>query len=166
MIQSHAAKDSLDPRRWTALAILLTGAFLPPLDFFIVNVALPSIREDFQASASTMQLIISGYATTYAVMLITGGRLGDLYGRRNVFLAGMVAFAAASALCGFAWSPSVLITGRILQGCGAAVMAPQALASINAIFPDHEKSKALSFYALTFGVASMAGLFLGGALIA
>ena len=98
LIQSHDAKDGLDPRRWTALAILLTGAFLPPLDFFIVNVALPSIRQDFQASASTMQLIISGYATTYAVMLITGGRLGDLYGRRNVFLAGMVAFAAASAL--------------------------------------------------------------------
>lgn len=159
-------EHTLDPRRWTALVILLTGAFLPPLDFFIVNVALPSIREDFHASASTMQLIISGYATTYAVMLITGGRLGDLYGRRNVFLVGMVAFAAASALCGFAWSPAVLVAGRILQGFAAAIMAPQALASINAIFPDHEKSKALSFYALTFGVASMAGLFLGGALIA
>jgi MFS family permease len=148
------------------LVILLAGAFLPPLDFFIVNVALPSIRQDFQASASTMQLIISGYATTYAVMLITGGRLGDLYGRRNVFLAGMIGFAAASALCGFAWSPSVLIVGRILQGFAAAIMAPQALASINALFPECEKSKALSFYAMTFGVASMAGLFLGGALIA
>ncbi|WCK69101.1 MFS transporter [Agrobacterium tumefaciens] len=158
--------DKLDPRRWIALVILLTGAFLPPLDFFIVNVALPSIREDFRASASTMQLIISGYATTYAVMLIIGGRLGDLYGRRNVFLAGMVGFAAASALCGFAWSPAALVAGRILQGFAAAIMAPQALASINAIFPDHEKSKALSFYALTFGVASMVGLFLGGALIA
>ncbi|MDP9857542.1 MFS transporter [Agrobacterium tumefaciens] len=158
--------DKLDPRRWMALVILLTGAFLPPLDFFIVNVALPSIREDFRASASTMQLIISGYATTYAVMLITGGRLGDFYGRRNVFLAGMVGFAAASALCGFAWSSAALIVGRILQGFAAAIMAPQALASIDAIFPDHEKSKALSFYALTFGVASMVGLFLGGALIA
>ena len=163
---SRKPEDNLDPQRWKALVILLTGAFLPPLDFFIVNVALPSIQEDFQSSASTMQLIISGYATTYAVMLITGGRLGDLYGRRNVFLAGMAAFAAASALCGFAWSPSVLIAGRILQGFAAAVMAPQALASINAIFPDHEKSKALSLYALTFGVASMAGLLLGGALIA
>ncbi|WP_132657552.1 MULTISPECIES: MFS transporter [unclassified Rhizobium] len=166
MKPSRDSEDSLDPHRWTALVILLTGAFLPPLDFFIVNVALPSIREDFQATASTMQLIISGYATTYAVMLITGGRLGDLYGRRNVFLAGMVAFAAASALCGFAWSPAALVVGRVLQGFAAAIMAPQALASINAIFPDHEKSRALSFYALTFGVASMAGLFLGGALIA
>jgi MFS family permease len=103
------------------LVILLAGALLPPLDFFIVNVALPSIREDFQAFASTMQLIISGYATTYAVMLITGGRLGDLYGRRNVFLSGMAGFAAASALCGFAWAPSVLIVGRVLQGLAAAI---------------------------------------------
>ncbi|EJC64517.1 arabinose efflux permease family protein [Rhizobium leguminosarum bv. viciae WSM1455] len=166
MERSCDTEDKLDPRRWVALVVLLVGAFLPPLDFFIVNVALPSIREDFQASASTMQLIISGYATSYAVMLITGGRLGDLYGRRNVFLSGMAAFAAASALCGLAWSPSVLIVGRVLQGFAAAIMAPQALASINAIFPDHEKSKALSFYALTFGVASMVGLFLGGALIA
>ncbi|MGV2196673.1 MFS transporter [Agrobacterium vitis] len=164
--RSCDTEDKLDPRRWTALVILLVGAFLPPLDFFIVNVALPSIREDLQASASTMQLIISGYATSYAVMLITGGRMGDLYGRRNVFLSGMAAFAAASAVCGLAWSPSVLIAGRVLQGFAAAIMAPQALASINAIFPDHEKSKALSFYALTFGVASMVGLFLGGALIA
>ncbi len=157
---------SLDPHRWTALVILLTGAFLPPLDFLIVNVALPSIREDLHASASTMQLIISGYATTYAVMLITGGRLGDLYGRRNVFLTGMLAFVGASALCGFAWSTAVLVFGRILQGFAAAIVAPQALASINAIFPEHEKSRALSFYAMTFGVASMTGLFLGGALIA
>ncbi|MEP7456391.1 MFS transporter [Phyllobacterium sp. SB3] len=154
-----------DPRRWTALVILLAGAFLPPLDFFIVNVALPSIRADFHASASMMQLIISAYATSYAVMLITGGRLGDLYGRRNVFLCGMTGFAVASALCGCAWSPFILVIGRILQGFFAAVMAPQALASINAIFPDDEKSTALSLYALTFGLASMAGLFFGGALI-
>ncbi|MBX4863793.1 MFS transporter [Rhizobium bangladeshense] len=166
MRDTSNSNDKLDPRRWMALVILLTGAFLPPLDFFIVNVALPSIREDFRATASTMQLIISGYATTYAVMLITGGRLGDLYGRRNVFLAGMVGFAAASALCGFAWSSAALVAGRILQGFAAAIMAPQALASINAIFPDQEKSRALSFYALTFGMASMVGLFLGGALIA
>ena len=155
-----------DPRRWTALVILLAGAFLPPLDFFIVNVALPSIRTDFQASASVMQLIISGYATAYAVMLVTGGRLGDLFGRRNVFLIGMVGFAASSALCGWASSPEILIVGRVLQGVSAAIMAPQALASINALFPDEEKSRALSLYAVTFGLASMAGLFLGGTLIA
>lgn len=155
-----------DPRRWIALVILLAGAFLPPLDFFIVNVALPSIQADFGASASVVQLIVSGYATAYAVMLVTGGRLGDLFGRRNVFLLGMASFAAASALCGLAPSPPILVLGRVLQGLSAAVMAPQALASINAIFPETEKPRALSLYAATFGLASMAGLFLGGALIA
>lgn len=152
--------------RWLALIVLLAGAFLPPLDFFIVNVALPSIRQDFHASASMMQLVISAYATTYAVMLITGGRLGDLYGRRNTFVIGMAFFALASLLCGAAWSPLSLIVGRALQGFAAATMAPQALASINAIFSDEEKPKALSLYSLTFGLASMAGLFLGGVLIA
>ncbi|TCS11895.1 MFS transporter [Caulobacter sp. BK020] len=146
--------------------ILLAGAFLPPLDFFIVNVALPSIRTDLHASAAVMQLVISGYATAYAVMLVTGGRLGDLYGRRNIFLIGMAGFAASSALCGWASTAPTLIVGRVLQGVSAAVMAPQALASINAIFQEDEKSKALSLYAMTFGLASMAGLFLGGALIA
>lgn len=155
-----------DPRRWTALVVLLAGAFLPPLDFFIVNVALPSIRADFHASAAVMQLIISGYATAYAVMLITGGRLGDLYGRRNIFLIGMAGFAASSALCGWASAAPTLIIGRVLQGVSAAIMAPQALASINALFPEDEKPKALSLYAVTFGLASMAGLFLGGTLIA
>lgn len=155
-----------DPRRWTGLVVLLAGAFLPPLDFFIVNVALPSIRSDLHASAAVMQLIIAGYATAYAVMLVTGGRLGDLYGRRNIFLIGMAGFAASSAMCGWASTASTLIIGRVLQGVSAAVMAPQALASINAIFPEDEKPKALSLYAMTFGVASMAGLFLGGTLIA
>ncbi|USQ95381.1 MFS transporter [Caulobacter sp. RL271] len=146
--------------------VLLAGAFLPPLDFFIVNVALPSIRADLQASAAMMQLIISGYATAYAVMLVTGGRLGDLYGRRNIFLIGMAGFAASSALCGWASTAPALVTGRVLQGVSAAIMAPQALASINAIFPEDEKAKALSLYAMTFGLASMAGLLLGGTLIA
>ncbi len=160
------AGESGDARRWAGLAVLLAGAFLPPLDFFIVNVALPSIRADLHAPAATMQMTVSAYATAYAVMLITGGRLGDLFGRRNMFVAGMACFAAASALCGFAWSPGALIAGRVLQGLAAAVMAPQSLASINAIFPAAERPRALGFYAATFGLASMAGLFLGGALIA
>ena len=89
MIHALGPGAHRDPRRWIALVVLLAGAFLPPLDFFIVNVALPSIRADLHASAAVMQLIISGYATAYAVMLVTGGRLGDLYGRRNIFLIGM-----------------------------------------------------------------------------
>jgi len=160
------ATDHGASRRWAALAVLLVGAFLPPLDFFIVNVALPSIRAGLKAGPGAVQLVVSAYATAYAVLLITGGRLGDIYGRRRVFVFGMIGFALSSALSGVAWSPSVLIVGRVLQGLTAAVMAPQSLASIQAIFPDDEKPRALAFYAATFGIASAAGLLLGGALIA
>ena len=159
------AKTDPDPKRWAALAVLLVGAFLPPLDFFIVNVALPAIRAVLKAGAGAIQLVVSGYATAYAALLITGGRLGDIYGRRRVFIAGLAGFAASSALSGGAWSPSVLAAGRVLQGLSAAVMAPQSLASIQAIFPEGEKPRALAFYAGTFSVASATGLLLGGFLI-
>ncbi|MGL4962943.1 MAG: MFS transporter [Inquilinus sp.] len=145
--------------------ILLVGAFLPPLDFFIVNVALPSIRVELSAASSAEQLVISSYAGLYAVTLITGGRLGDLYGRGRVFFIGLIGFAAASMLCGLAWSPWALIAGRALQGVTAAVMAPQALASVQAIFPEAEKPLALSLYGAVFGLAAVVGQALGGILI-
>jgi MFS family permease len=155
-----------DPRRWLALAVLLTGTLLPPLDFFIVNVALPVIRADLNAPAAMTQLVVSVYAAAYAVTLILGGRLGDLYGRRRVFVVGMLGFGLASALCGLAPSPEVLIAGRLLQGVTAAIMAPQALASIHAIFPAHEKNLALGLYGATFGLAAVGGQVLGGVLVA
>lgn len=167
-LPAAVSRDSvapLDPRRWPMFVILLVGAFLPPLDFFIVNVALPSIREDLGASSSTEQLVISSYAALYAVTLTTGGRLGDLYGRGRMFFLGLAGFAAASTLCGFAWSPWALIAGRALQGLTAAVMAPQALASVQAIFPESEKPLALSLYGAVFGLAAVAGQALGGILI-
>lgn len=145
--------------------VLLAGAFLPPLDFFIVNVALPSIRGELGASSSAEQLVISSYAALYAVTLTTGGRLGDLYGRGRVFLIGLIGFAAASTLCGLAWSPWALVAGRALQGVTAAVMAPQALASVQAIFPEAEKPLALSLYGAVFGLAAVVGQTLGGVLI-
>lgn len=154
-----------EPRRWSMFVILLVGAFLPPLDFFIVNVALPSIHTDLNSSASAEQLVISSYAAVYAVTLITGGRLGDLYGRGKMFFIGLIGFAAASLLCGLAWSPWALIAGRILQGGTAAIMAPQALASVQAIFPEVEKPLALSLYGAVFGLASVIGQALGGILI-
>lgn len=154
-----------DKRRWAMFVVLLVGAFLPPLDFFIVNVALPSIRSDLNASASAEQLVISAYAALYAVTLITGGRLGDLHGRGRMFFIGLVGFTAASLLCGFAATPWMLITGRALQGITAAVMAPQALASVQAIFPEAEKPLALSLYGAVFGLASVIGQALGGILI-
>src|ERR1700735_4981248 len=87
----------LDPRRWAALGVLLVGAFLAPLDFFIVNVAMPAMASGLKASAAEMQLVISGYAVVYAVLLITGGRLGDIFGRKSVFMIGLACFALASA---------------------------------------------------------------------
>ena len=155
-----------DPRRWLALPVLLTGAFLPPLDFFIVNVALPSIRGALQASAAQTQFVISAYAAIYAVCLITGGRLGDLFGRRRLFLLGIAGFVLASLLCGLAWSPDALLAGRLLQGLAAAALAPQVLASIRVMFPAAEQPRALALYAATFGLAATLGQVLGGVLIA
>jgi MFS family permease len=155
-----------DPRRWTKFAVLLVGSFLPPLDFFIVNVALPSIQQDLGTSSSAEQMVISSYAALYAVTLITGGRLGDLFGRSRVFFVGLMGFTAASLLCGLAWSPWALIAGRALQGVTAAVLAPQALASVQAMFPEAEKPLALSLYGAVFGLASVIGQALGGVLIA
>ncbi|MET0281497.1 MAG: MFS transporter [Steroidobacteraceae bacterium] len=154
-----------DSRRWLALAVLLTGTLLPPLDFFIVNVSLPAMRAGLQASADISQLVISVYAAAYAVVLIPGGRLGDLYGRKRVFIAGMLGFGAGSAVCGLAPSPGMLVVGRLLQGVSAAIMAPQSLASIHALFPASEKSRALSLYGATFGLASVGGQLLGGVLV-
>jgi EmrB/QacA subfamily drug resistance transporter len=149
------------PTRWLALAVLLTGAFLPILDFTIVNLALPSIRQSLGATSAQVQFVISAYAATYAVMLITGGRLGDLLGRKRMFLIGVAGFSVTSLLCGFAASPTVLILGRILQALMATVMAPQVLASIRILFPGPEQTRALALYGATFGLANICGQLCG-----
>ncbi|MGY4572065.1 MFS transporter [Bradyrhizobium sp. USDA 3256] len=154
-----------DPQRWFALPVLLTGAFLPIVDFNVVNLALPAIRENLAASSSEVQFVISAYAATYAVFLITGGRLGDLFGRRRLFLLGVGGFTIASILCGLAWSPTVLVAARILQGLTATAMAPQVLASIRVLFPIAEQSVALGFYGATFGLANICGQLFGGMLV-
>lgn len=160
------ASHLVDPRRWAALVILLIGSFLSPLDFFIVNLALPSIRGSLGAGPAVAQMVISGYAIAFAVLLVTSGRLGDLYGRKRFFIGGLLGFAASSALCGLAWSPLALIIGRVLQGTAAAIIVPQTLASIHVLFPAREKARVLGFYGATFGLASVAGTILGGVLIA
>ena len=156
---------AIDPRRWLALLILLTGAFLPPLDFTVVNLALPTIRENLGATSSAVQFVISAYAATYAVFLITGGRLGDLFGRRLLFMIGVAGFTLASVLCGTAGSPNALIAGRILQGLMATAMAPQVLASIRVLFPASEQGRALALYGATFGLANICGQIVGGVLV-
>ena len=103
-----------DAGRWLAFIVMLTGGLLPSVDFFIVNVSLPSIHVSLGTSPAEAQLVVSGYAASYAVFLITGGRLGDLYGRRRLFLIGMAGFVATNSLCGLAATPLQLVLGRIL----------------------------------------------------
>lgn len=160
-----AAAGEADPRRWFALAVLLTGAFLPFLDFNVVNLALPTIRRNLAASSSEVQFVISAYAATYAVFLITGGRLGDLFGRKRLFMTGVAGFTFASIVCSIAWSPSILIGGRVLQGLTATMMTPQVLASIRVLFPMNEQGQALGLYGVTFGFANISGQILGGILV-
>jgi MFS family permease len=152
--------------RWVALVILLAGGFMPPLDFFIVNVALSSIHESLGASPAQLQLVVSGYACGYGVFLITGGRLGDLYGRKRCFLIGMAGFSLASLGCGLATSPMHLVIARIVQGSAAALLLPQVLGSIRALFTDERAlARAMSAYAIMMGMAAAIGQFSGGALI-
>src|ERR1700749_2316711 len=165
LTQESSLQAEGDPRRWLALPVLLTGAFLPVLDFNVVNLALPAIRQNLGASSSDSQFVISAYAATYAVFLITGGRLGDWLGRKRMFMLGVAGFTLASVLCGTAWSPGVLIAGRILQGLTATVMAPQVLASIRVLFPPAEQGRALGLYGATFGLANICGQVLGGVLV-
>ena len=153
------------PHRWTALTVLLVGGFLPPLDFFIVNVALPSIRQGLGAGDDVIQLVMSGFAAAYAVLLVMGGRLGDLYGRNRMFMIGMTGFALCSALCGLARVPYALVIGRILQGATAAIMAPQVAASIHVLFAPEEKARAFSLFGTSIGLSAIIGQLLTGALI-
>jgi EmrB/QacA subfamily drug resistance transporter len=154
-------------RAWLAFIVLLAGGFLPPLDFFIVNVALPSIRDGLGANPAQTALIISGYASGYAVFLVTGGRLGDLYGRKPLFVLGMLGFTGASAFCGFAPTAGVLVLGRVVQGLAASLLLPQVLGAIRALFDDQrELARAMTFYGVMMGLASVTGQFLGGVLVA
>src|SRR5471032_755080 len=127
-----------DPRRWEALPVILVAAFMGLFDVFVVNVAAPDIQRSIHASASDLQLVIGGYAFAYAAFLITGGRLGDRYSYRRLFIGGMALFTLASAGCGLAGTPAELIIARFAQGLGAALMVPQVLALITALFPPEE----------------------------
>ncbi|WP_334073170.1 MFS transporter [Paenibacillus sp. A14] len=155
----------LDPRRWGSLAIVLSATFMVILDSFIVNVAAPSIQQDLEATSIQLQFILAGYVLSYAVFLISGGRFGDLFGRKKMFIAGMGGFVAASALCGFAPTAEMLVLARILQGLAAAIMVPQVLSTIQASFPAEERPKALGWYGAISGIAVVAGQIAGGLLL-
>jgi EmrB/QacA subfamily drug resistance transporter len=159
------AVEALDPGRWKSLAVVLAGAFLAGLDFFIVNVSVPSIRVSLHATFAEVQLIIASYGLTYAVFLISGGRLGDIFGRRKMFIWGIVAFTGASLLCGLAPSPVFLIAARALQGISGALLFPQVLSIIQVTFPQRERAKAFGLFGTVIGMSSFSGNALGGILV-
>jgi len=150
---------------WRALPVLLVGAFLPVLDAFIVNVALATIGRTLHASAAELELTVSAYGVAYACSLVAGGRLGDRFGRRTMFLSGMAAFTAASVACGLAPSAGLLIFFRVLQGFSAALMFPQVLAAIQAGFTGHDRQRAIGFLGAAVGAAGAVGQIVGGALL-
>lgn len=153
-----------DRRRWFALAIVMTAAFMDLVDVTIVNIAIPSIKQDEGASFSQIQWITAGYALAFAAGLITGGRLGDIHGRRRLFLIGIGGFTLASALCGFAANPEMLVASRILQGGMAAMMVPQVLSIVHATFPAHERGKVFGLFGAIVGLGAVSGPLLGALL--
>jgi EmrB/QacA subfamily drug resistance transporter len=157
--------DQSYPRRWAMLPAVLSASFMTLFDFNVVNVAAPSLQRDLHAGPAALELVVGGYAFTYAAGMVTGGRLGDQLGHRRMFLIGITSFAIASLLCGIAQSPSQLVAARLLQGLTGAVMAPQVLALITRVFPAHERAKAMSWFGVTLALGSIAGQVLGGVLI-
>ncbi|MFD6250106.1 MFS transporter [Streptomyces roseolus] len=148
------------------LFTVLLGAALPLVDFFIVNVALPSIGGDLGADESLLELVVAGYGLAYAVLLVLGGRLGDLFGRRRLFLAGLVAFGATSLLCGLAPSAWALVAARVAQGATAALLLPQVLATLHSSTAGARRARAIGLYGATTGLAFVTGQILGGLLVA
>ncbi|MBZ9643664.1 MFS transporter [Streptomyces sp. PSKA30] len=163
-LTSSAGAGAADRRRWFALAIVMTAAFMDLVDVTIVNIAIPSIQRNEGASFSQIQWITAGYALAFAAGLITGGRLGDIHGRKRVFLVGIGGFTLASALCGLAANPEMLVASRILQGAMAALMVPQVLAIVHATFPAHERGKVFGLFGAIVGLGAVSGPLLGALL--
>src|SRR3954462_9723619 len=151
--------------RWSALALIVTAQFMVILDVAIVNVALPSIKTDLGFSQTSLQWVVSAYAIFFGGMLLLGGRLADLFGRRRLFIAGLILFAASSLLCGIAWSEGSLIVFRAVQDLGGALLAPAALSLLMTTFAEgRDRNLALGIYGAASGSGAAAGVLLGGVL--
>jgi EmrB/QacA subfamily drug resistance transporter len=166
-IQSHSAiqPDRVAEYGWGPLLVVLAGTFMTFLDFFIVNVALPSIQRDLHAGAAAIQLVVAGYGLTFAAGMITGGRLGDVYGRRRMFAIGLALFTVTSAACGFAPNATFLVVARVLQGAAGAMMTPQVLAILGTVYTGERRSRAFAYYGMAMGIAGVLGQLFGGLLI-
>src|ERR1700761_7272467 len=157
--------DKVPARRWWALASVASAQFLAVVDAFIVNVAIPSIRIDLHAGAAEIQAVIAVYQIAYAALMITGGRLGDIVGRKRIFIIGVLGFTLASLWCGLSASALMLIIARATQGAAAAMMVPQVLASIHTLFPDAARTRAFAIFGVAIGLGAAVGFMLGGWLV-
>ncbi|MGI8882155.1 MAG: MFS transporter [Jatrophihabitans sp.] len=161
----HESRARSGAEPWSMLLVLLLGQFMALLDLYIVNIALPRIGTDLHASGAGLQLVIGGYTVSYAMSLITGARLGAIFGRRRMYLLGTVGFTVTSLACGLAPNIVTLIALRAVQGASAAALVPQIMSMIQMQFRGPARAKALSAYALVLCVGSIVGLVLGGVLV-
>jgi EmrB/QacA subfamily drug resistance transporter len=163
VIETPVQRKELHPN--AVLAIVLTAVFMNLLDVSIVNVAIPSIQKDLRASFAEIQLVLAGYQLAFACLLITGGRLGDIFGRKRLFIVGMSVFTLASLSCGLAPNGTLLILSRVVQGAGSGLMVPQVLSTIQVTIPPKDRGRAFGLFGATIGVATILGPLVGGALI-
>src|ERR1700681_3937440 len=150
---------------WIVVAVLVSGFFMIMLDTTIVNVAIPAMSAGLNTPLDQILWVLNAYILVYAVLLITAGRLGDLYGQRNLFAAGLAIFTFASALCGIAQDANQLIAARVLQGVGGALLVPQTLAILTSLFPPERRGAAFGVWAGVAGLATLAGPTVGGAIV-
>lgn len=154
-----------DTSSWWVLAVVVAAQFMFVVDAFIVNAALPSVAADLQAGPGEMEAVIAIYQAPYAALVITGGRIGDIYGRRPIFIAGILSFTAASAWCGLAGSAAGLVLARLAQGATAALMVPEVLATLHVLFPGQGRSRAFAIFGIALGTGGAVGFLLGGWLV-
>src|SRR6201997_1920818 len=152
-------------RRWLVLAIVVAAQFMFGVDAFIVNVAIPTIASELHASPAEIESVIAIYLIAYATLIVTGGRLGDIFGTKAVFIVGVLGFTLTSLWCALAQAGPELILARLAQGATAALMVPQVLATLHLLFPDEARGRAFAVYGIVLGLAGAAGFVLGGVLV-
>ncbi|MDT7667569.1 MAG: hypothetical protein QOC74_352, partial [Pseudonocardiales bacterium] len=154
--------QNVDPGRGNALLICLVAGFMTLLDVSIVNVALPSMEHSLDMSTTDVTWAVAGYALTFGLTLVPAGRLGDVYGRRKLFLTGLALFAVTAVICGAAPNATVLIVGRLCRGVSAGLLAPQVIGLMQQMYTGPRRGKALGYYGATVGLSTAIGPLLGG----
>ena len=164
-LATQASDTAAERPHRALLPVVLTAAFMITLDFFIVNVAIPSLQRELHAGAAAIQWVVAGFGLAVAAVLITASRLGDAFGRRRVFTVGLVLFTITSAACGLAPTAGLLIAGRVLQGVSAGLMTPQVLAILRTSYSGQAQARAFSMFGLSLGIGAVSGQLIGGLLI-